>query len=136
MTDLPYELLVGCKPPPRCILQVILDTTPAALHHLSTVQENGKSYIEASCNGDLAVARCLRRLGVPWGPPGRVFLAIARGLSTWTASWPMLRWLLQEGCPVEYKVVEAGLACRHSSPEVVDKVLGLLREYLGPRQPA
>ncbi|KXZ47446.1 hypothetical protein GPECTOR_35g884 [Gonium pectorale] len=100
------------------------------------MEEDGESYIEASCNGDLAVVRCLLRLGAPWGPPGRVFLGITRRHSAWTASWPMLRWLLWEGCPVEYKVVEKGLADRLSLPEEVDKVLGLLREHLGPRQPA
>ncbi|KXZ47447.1 hypothetical protein GPECTOR_35g885 [Gonium pectorale] len=72
------------------------------------------------------------------GPPGTVFLASALGVSAcWTASRPMLRWLLQEGCPVDYKVVEERLANWHSlhSPQVVE-VLGLLREHLGPRQPA
>ncbi|KXZ47448.1 hypothetical protein GPECTOR_35g886 [Gonium pectorale] len=101
------------------------------------MEEDGESYIKASCNGDLAVAHCLRRLGAPWGPPGRVFLVISRRLSAWTAVRPMLRWLLQEGCPVEYKVVEEGLADWHSpqSPQVVEG-LRMLREHLGTRQPA
>ncbi|KXZ48207.1 hypothetical protein GPECTOR_29g113 [Gonium pectorale] len=98
---------------------------------------NGQPYDEASRNGDLAAMRCLRRLGAPWGPPGSVFLASALRLFAWTTSWPMLRWLLQEGCPVEYKVVEETLADWDSSesPQLLD-VLRLLREHLGPHQPA
>ncbi|KXZ46065.1 hypothetical protein GPECTOR_47g340 [Gonium pectorale] len=83
------------------------------------MEESGQPYIRACRNGDLATARCLRRLGVPWGPDGRVFLAAA-----WEdfnpAPPPLLRWLLEEGCP---EVVEEGL--------VGGEFLRLLGEDLG-----
>ncbi|KXZ46886.1 hypothetical protein GPECTOR_39g380 [Gonium pectorale] len=61
---------------------------------------DGDPYCKACVNGDLAVARCLRRLGVPWGPDGRVY----RYASEWDAPEPMLRWLLEAGCPVDSDV--------------------------------
>ncbi|KXZ45374.1 hypothetical protein GPECTOR_55g280 [Gonium pectorale] len=49
-----------------------------------TVQ--GYPYIHACRNGDLATARLLRRMGVPWGPAGKVAFDAARN-----APLPMLR---------------------------------------------
>ncbi|KXZ43727.1 hypothetical protein GPECTOR_82g261 [Gonium pectorale] len=97
------------------------------------MEESGQPYIEACCNGDLASARCLRRLGVPWGPDGRVFLEVARNESN-PAPLALLRWLLREGCPAgDYEEVEEGLA--DSSFQRVYQVLGLLEEHQGRRQP-
>ncbi|KXZ41486.1 hypothetical protein GPECTOR_438g320 [Gonium pectorale] len=67
------------------------------------VREDGFPYTVACRDGDLAMARCLRRLGVPWGPAGRVIREVAE----WTtsrpvASLPVVRWLLQEGYPVDH----------------------------------
>ncbi|KXZ47191.1 hypothetical protein GPECTOR_37g197 [Gonium pectorale] len=59
------------------------------------VQGNGDPYSCACFNGDLAMAAVLRRLGAPWGPAGAVAVPSARG-----APLPLLRWLLEEGCPV------------------------------------
>ncbi|KXZ56491.1 hypothetical protein GPECTOR_1g44 [Gonium pectorale] len=58
--------------------------------------DSGRPYVAACRNGDLAAARCLARLGVPWGPPGAVF-----GEALYSAApLPLLRWLLGAGCPL------------------------------------
>ncbi|KXZ40889.1 hypothetical protein GPECTOR_1495g674 [Gonium pectorale] len=70
------------------------------------VKDDGSPYLNACRNGDLATVRLLRRLEVPWGPAGRVVLEAAR-----VAPLPLLRWLLEEGCPVgdyEAAKVKAG----------------------------
>ncbi|KXZ48457.1 hypothetical protein GPECTOR_27g627 [Gonium pectorale] len=56
----------------------------------------GDPYPAVCANGDLAAARCLLRLGVPWGPMWSVY----QQASTLGAPEPMLRWLLEAGCPV------------------------------------
>ncbi|KXZ45935.1 hypothetical protein GPECTOR_49g519 [Gonium pectorale] len=56
--------------------------------------DDGQAYMAACCNGDMATAVLRRRLGVPWGPPGEaVYDAVER------SPLPMLRWLLEAGCP-------------------------------------
>ncbi|KXZ46066.1 hypothetical protein GPECTOR_47g341 [Gonium pectorale] len=83
------------------------------------IEDCGMPYAKACHTGDLATARCLRRLGVPWGPEGRAFIA-----SIWEefnpAPPPRLRQLLEEGGPV---TVKEGL--------VGDEFLRLLGEDLG-----
>ncbi|KXZ51937.1 hypothetical protein GPECTOR_11g62 [Gonium pectorale] len=72
--------------------------------------ETGHPNTAAACtNGDLATARCLRRLGVPWGRSvGRPSAeAAARD-----APLRMLRWLLEEGCPVDRKKAASQLQQR------------------------
>ncbi|KXZ46059.1 hypothetical protein GPECTOR_47g334 [Gonium pectorale] len=89
------------------------------------MEECGDPYTKACRNGDLATARCLRRLGAPWGRDGSVFIDAA---SEYMGCAPrsLLRWLLGEGCPVDVEDVE----------EVEDEeVLRLVREHLGRRQP-
>ncbi|KXZ43075.1 hypothetical protein GPECTOR_104g81 [Gonium pectorale] len=54
-----------------------------------------EAYVAACGQGDLAMAAYLRRLGVPWGPQGTVFGELVSG-----APPAVLRWLLEEGCPV------------------------------------
>ncbi|KXZ48450.1 hypothetical protein GPECTOR_27g620 [Gonium pectorale] len=49
------------------------------------------SYVHAANYGDLATLRCLRRLGVPWGPPGEVFARAVR-----FAPLPVLLWLEEQ----------------------------------------
>ncbi|KXZ46013.1 hypothetical protein GPECTOR_48g445 [Gonium pectorale] len=74
--------------------------------HGCPVKDDGSPYLNACRNGDLAMVRLLRRLEVPWGPAGRVVLEAAR-----IALLPLLRWLLEEGCPVgdyEAAKVKAG----------------------------
>ncbi|KXZ42813.1 hypothetical protein GPECTOR_116g345 [Gonium pectorale] len=106
-------------------------------------QTTGRAYVAACVNGDLAMARCLRRLGVPWGHgqagSTKVFTeAAAKG-----APLRMLRWLLEEGCPVDKaqarEAVEswAGRASNRAYRTVeaeVSQVLGLLGPApAGPR---
>ncbi|GFR48363.1 hypothetical protein Agub_g10253, partial [Astrephomene gubernaculifera] len=60
--------------------------------------ESGRPYQSAAQQGDMATLRCLRRLGCPWGPSRDTFTACVR----LRARLPVLRWLLQEGCPVDW----------------------------------
>ncbi|KXZ48080.1 hypothetical protein GPECTOR_30g175 [Gonium pectorale] len=95
-----------------------------------SILDIGEPYFVACVTGDLATARCLRRLGVPWGPDGQVFLdAAAAGHAT--APLPLLRWLLEEGCPVDYDVM---LEWGASTPQRAAKVLLLLMEHLGRQE--
>ncbi|GLC49814.1 hypothetical protein PLESTB_000311600 [Pleodorina starrii] len=56
---------------------------------------NGGAYRMAACNGDLAMLRCLHRLGCPWGPPGELLSDCIRGV----VSVAVLQCLLDLGCP-------------------------------------
>ncbi|KXZ46067.1 hypothetical protein GPECTOR_47g342 [Gonium pectorale] len=97
------------------------------------MEDSEMPYIKACDNGDLATARCLRRLGVPWGPEGKVFSAAA-----WenyqTAPLPLLRWLLlEEDCPVDLEAAKKSAAEWGSvRPKWSAKVLELL-EVVGYR---
>ncbi|KXZ45028.1 hypothetical protein GPECTOR_59g636 [Gonium pectorale] len=83
------------------------------------VEGNGDPYVNVCYNGDLAMARLLRRLGVPWGPAGRVVERTAE-----CAPPPMLRWLLEEGCPVgDYEAARKAAAGRVSGGEEVLELL-------------
>ncbi|KXZ42013.1 hypothetical protein GPECTOR_222g481 [Gonium pectorale] len=54
------------------------------------VPADGMPYRRAALNGDFATLRCLRRLGVPWGPPGALFRrCMAEGVRP-----EALRWLV------------------------------------------
>ncbi|GLC67301.1 hypothetical protein PLESTF_000540100 [Pleodorina starrii] len=58
-------------------------------------QLDGGAYLGAARNGDLAMLRCLHRLGCPWGPPGELLTdCIRSGVSV-----AVLRCLLDLGCP-------------------------------------
>ncbi|KXZ45703.1 hypothetical protein GPECTOR_51g688 [Gonium pectorale] len=74
------------------------------------VEIAGSPFMDPCRNGDLAMARLLRRLGVPWGPDGEAVSDAARD-----APLPMLRWLLEEGCPVgDYGAARAAAQERNS----------------------
>ncbi|PNH06860.1 Ankyrin repeat domain-containing protein [Tetrabaena socialis] len=78
--------------------------------------DDGKPYRRALANADLAVLRCLRRLGCPWGPAGVTFTygiaACCRRLvgSSNPARRKQLllavRWLVAQGCPVDWAAAE------------------------------
>ncbi|GLC46946.1 hypothetical protein PLESTB_001544200 [Pleodorina starrii] len=58
---------------------------------------DGGAYLGAANNGDLAMLRCLHRLGCPWGPPGKLLadcIRISSGVSV-----AVLQCLLDLGCP-------------------------------------
>ncbi|KXZ48411.1 hypothetical protein GPECTOR_28g818 [Gonium pectorale] len=68
--------------------------------------DNGKPYAYACENGDLSTARCLLRLGLAWGPVGAVFSQAVKGTRR-PAPPPLLRWLLEAGCPVDLEAARA-----------------------------
>ncbi|GIL91394.1 hypothetical protein Vretimale_17780 [Volvox reticuliferus] len=81
------------------------------------LSDNGRPYLAAACNGDLAVLRCLRRLGCPWGPEAAVFShCVAKGFPL-----SALQWLVSEGCPVDWE-------------EAVEMVERFVRRPVGYRQ--
>ncbi|PNH11306.1 Ankyrin repeat domain-containing protein [Tetrabaena socialis] len=68
--------------------------------------DDGDPYRRALANADLAVLRCLRQLGCPWGPVGLTFTCAIKACD---ASTPFsqtqlllaLAWLVEQGCPVD-----------------------------------
>ncbi|GFR42457.1 hypothetical protein Agub_g3364, partial [Astrephomene gubernaculifera] len=77
----------------------------------------GNPYTASAQRGDLATLRCLRRLGCPWGPVGVTSTACVRGNSP----LPVLRCLLEGGCPVDWEAAVAALppACNPAMREWV-----------------
>ncbi|GLC49487.1 hypothetical protein PLESTB_000224400 [Pleodorina starrii] len=49
---------------------------------------DGGAYLRAARNGDLAMLRCLHRLGCPWGPPGKVLPPSPCCSACWTWGAP------------------------------------------------
>ncbi|KXZ44414.1 hypothetical protein GPECTOR_68g386 [Gonium pectorale] len=62
----------------------------------------GNAYVRAARNGDLATLRCLAQLRVPWGPGGSVFSRCAGGNAFAPCARPVLAFLLELGCPVDW----------------------------------
>ncbi|KXZ49340.1 hypothetical protein GPECTOR_22g934 [Gonium pectorale] len=88
------------------------------------VQGDGDPYASACRCGDLAMARLLRRLGVPWGPAGSVFSSAAE-----QALLPLLRWLLEEGYPVgDYDVARRAAEGRDSGRSEALELLAAHRQ--------
>ncbi|KXZ45479.1 hypothetical protein GPECTOR_54g220 [Gonium pectorale] len=81
--------------------------------------DDGEPYVSAARNGDLATLRCLRRLGCPWGPEGRVFALCGYYVGR---SWAPLQWLLQAGCPVD-----GAAAARHAESWPEEERVQLMR---------
>ncbi|GLC33300.1 hypothetical protein PLESTB_000349000 [Pleodorina starrii] len=55
---------------------------------------DGDAYLGAARNGDLAMLRCLHRLGCPWGPPGEL---LAKCIRSTSVSIAVLQCLLDLG---------------------------------------
>ncbi|EFJ40917.1 hypothetical protein VOLCADRAFT_99162 [Volvox carteri f. nagariensis] len=75
----------------------------------------GEPYTKAGSNGDFASLRCLRRLGCPWGPDGWTFSQAvydAHCVSDRPCSLAVLKWLLAEGCPVDWRAAKDRVADR------------------------
>ena len=51
----------------------------------------------AAQNGDLAMLRCLRRLGCPWSSDRETFMSSVLK----SCRFPLLRWLVEAGYPVD-----------------------------------
>ncbi|GLC61071.1 hypothetical protein PLESTB_001713200 [Pleodorina starrii] len=69
---------------------------------------DGSPYFKAAFNGDLAMLRCLRRLGCPWGGRDSPNADLIPG---WFRSRDpaVLQWLREEGCDAHwFKVLESG----------------------------
>ncbi|PNH04225.1 Ankyrin repeat domain-containing protein, partial [Tetrabaena socialis] len=74
--------------------------------------DDGEPYVRAARPGDLAIPRCLRRLGCPWGPKGSTFTRAVALLTNDAYHFGehaqrMLSWLLDQGCPVDWNAAEA-----------------------------
>ncbi|KXZ43757.1 hypothetical protein GPECTOR_81g207 [Gonium pectorale] len=74
-------------------------------------KDDGGPYTSAASNGDLAMLRCLARLGCPWGPASGAAAVFEYGAQH---SWPLpvMRLLVELGCPVDW---EASLAASRRS---------------------
>ncbi|PNH04936.1 Ankyrin repeat domain-containing protein [Tetrabaena socialis] len=89
--------------------------------------EDGEPYVQAACHGDLAMLRCLRRLGCPWGPDGSTLTRAVEGVIKESYGSEehlqrMLSWLLDQGCPVDWDAVEEA-----ASYEDRDELMGWLQ---------
>ncbi|PNH01918.1 Ankyrin repeat domain-containing protein, partial [Tetrabaena socialis] len=82
--------------------------------HGCPMGSDGQPYLEALVNADLAVLRCLRRLGCPWDPVGRTFTYAVVICNAHCGSSPgrrkqlllALTWLVEQGCPVGWAAAE------------------------------
>ncbi|GLC46021.1 hypothetical protein PLESTB_001027100 [Pleodorina starrii] len=77
--------------------------------------DDGEPYVRAARNGDLATLRLLRRLGCPWGPPGDTFTAAI----AWACELPVLAWMLDAGCPVDWSEAMDAASVRQRPAGVV-----------------
>ncbi|PNH10874.1 Ankyrin repeat domain-containing protein [Tetrabaena socialis] len=71
--------------------------------------DDGEPYQQALENGDLALLRCLWRLGCPWGPVGVTFTFAIKACHCYTNTRFLrkqlllaLPWLVEQGCPVDW----------------------------------
>ncbi|KXZ47037.1 hypothetical protein GPECTOR_38g274 [Gonium pectorale] len=91
---------------------------------------DGSPYVAACRNGDLAMLRCLQRLGVAWGPPGAVFHEAMRA----DANLAVLRWLLEAGCSFDYVAAREALVPRAEKCSGVAELLEQLGQRWGLRE--
>ncbi|KXZ42375.1 hypothetical protein GPECTOR_155g85 [Gonium pectorale] len=96
---------------------------------------DGSPYAAACTNGDMAAARCLRRLGVAWGPAGAAVKEVLCAHCPDLAAGPLspLRWLLEEGCPVDLEALREELqsderARKTGAAKALSRLLQLQRE--------
>ena len=95
-------------------------------------QHNGCLYNAAAANNDLAMLRCLRRLGCPWGPDRGTFTNLA-----WCEyEFPVLRWLVEAGYPVDWDaaVKAAGQRTEVDRHEVLVWLAAERKQRLGTSQ--
>ncbi|GLC45465.1 hypothetical protein PLESTB_000317000 [Pleodorina starrii] len=84
---------------------------------------DGGAYLRAACNGDLAMLRCLHRLGCPWGPPGNLLADCIRNV----VSVAVLQCLLDLGCP--------GMDWDASVKLVEDRLVGQMETWVPRERP-
>ncbi|GLC45466.1 hypothetical protein PLESTM_001738800 [Pleodorina starrii] len=90
---------------------------------------DGGAYLGAALNGDLAMLRCLHRLGCPWGPPGELLADCIRNV----VSVALLQCLLDLGCPEPDWDAAVKLA-EHRPPRGLRERHAALLAWLGEEQ--
>ncbi|PNH05837.1 Ankyrin repeat domain-containing protein [Tetrabaena socialis] len=76
---------------------------------------DGAPHVRAVCHRDLAMLRCLQRLACPWGHDDETLTskvsAVVLGLThdSRTVLQRMFSWLMDQGCPVDWYVMEAAI---------------------------
>ncbi|KAG2483538.1 hypothetical protein HYH03_017592 [Edaphochlamys debaryana] len=63
--------------------------------------EDGAPYLAAGRHGDLSVLAVLRRLGCPW--TADTFTDAVHDSATWGCRLAVLRWMADEGCPIDWR---------------------------------
>ncbi|PNH11604.1 Ankyrin repeat domain-containing protein [Tetrabaena socialis] len=106
------------------------------VEHGCPMGDDGAPYRQALGNGDLAMLRCLRRLGCPWGPVGCTFThAVTSAMGARGSSVPVhleqLTWLVAQGCPVDWAAAEQEAEQRRAG-EVLARVRQLRPQSGGP----
>ncbi|PNH08368.1 Ankyrin repeat domain-containing protein [Tetrabaena socialis] len=82
--------------------------------------DEGWPYVRTADQDDLAMLRCLRRMGCPWGPESTTFTRAVLGFTnTGEPVQRMLGLLLDQGCPVDWDAAEEA-AQLHQSDEGVE----------------
>ncbi|GFR41069.1 hypothetical protein Agub_g1709 [Astrephomene gubernaculifera] len=97
--------------------------------------DDGLPYVEAARNNDLATLACLKRLGCPWGPPGRLLKYCLQ----YSCINAVLSWLLAAGYPMTVEVVLEGMQwitrMFGADAHHVRRLWGWMQENLGLQPP-
>ncbi len=97
--------------------------------HAPYPQDHGLPYTMACEYGDIAMLRCLRRVGCAWGPRCAAFVH-----EMCPSRLPLLRALLQLGCPVQWEAALA--AARGRAGRGGELLVGWLTEERARREAA
>ncbi|KXZ53343.1 hypothetical protein GPECTOR_7g1238 [Gonium pectorale] len=104
---LPWEAAAGCE-----------EALEFMLSHGCEVPECGQPYVDAAKNGGAYTIKVLKRLGVPWGPRGLVFGLVAREVER---PLPIMRMLLEYGCPVDWALAQDAVLDRTQRDEKLEE---------------
>ncbi|KAG2447137.1 hypothetical protein HYH02_007883 [Chlamydomonas schloesseri] len=69
--------------------------------------DDGSAYVQAAYQGDVAALAALRRLGCPWRPRTFTRAVYDPHNNDWGADKEELLWLLEAGCPVNWRLAIA-----------------------------
>ncbi|PNH00005.1 hypothetical protein TSOC_014194, partial [Tetrabaena socialis] len=99
--------------------------------------DDGEPLAQAAAQGSVSMLRCLRRLGCPWRPDGGTMtraVAACRGQDSAAVqdSCRGLRWLLDQGCPVDWTAAESA-AWKAPIRPTTRALLKILREERSKR---